>query len=292
MPPAVISTARLILRELTPGDAEFILTLVNDADWLRYIGDRGVRTLDDAMAYIERGPRTAYATHGFGLYGVALRDSRELIGMCGLIKRESLPDVDIGFAFLPAFRSHGYAYEAAAATLQHAATQLGLTRIVAIVSPDNERSATLLRKLGMRLEGSIRLTDDTEEVRIYGPMANSASQDSERLFSYGTLQLEAVQLSTFGRRLDGVPDAMPGYTTVPLDITDESVVAVSGSSQHTMARYTGRDGDAIAGMVFAVSTRDIECADRYEVAAVKRVQVTLESGAIAWVYVDAATHPS
>ena len=113
---------------------------------------------------------------------------------------------------------------------------------------------------------------------------------SERLFSYGTLQLEAVQGSTFGRQLSGTPDALVGFETVPLKIEDESVVAISGKAVHTMARFTGRDSDVVTGTVFTVTPEEIEHADRYEVAAVKRVAVVLQSGVRAWVYVD-ATRP-
>ena len=111
---------------------------------------------------------------------------------------------------------------------------------------------------------------------------------SELLFSYGTLQLEAVQISTFGRKLTGTPDALREFETVPLAIEDASVVAISGKAVHTMARFTGRDADVIPGTVFAVTLEEIESADEYEVPAVKRVAIVLQSGVRAWVYVDAA----
>jgi Gamma-glutamyl cyclotransferase, AIG2-like len=113
----------------------------------------------------------------------------------------------------------------------------------------------------------------------------------ELLFSYGTLQLEAVQMATFGRRLAGTPDALPGFELIPLKIEDETVVAVSGSALHTMAQFTGRASDVIAGTVFAVTSHEIENADTYEVAAVKRVAVVLRSGVRAWAYVDARYTP-
>ena len=115
---------------------------------------------------------------------------------------------------------------------------------------------------------------------------------SERLFAYGTLQLEAVQTATFGRRLTGTRDALPGFELAPLEIQDEAVVAVSGKAEHTMARFTGRASDVISGTVFAVSPEEIQSADQYEVAAVKRVVVVLQSGARAWAYVDARHTPS
>ena len=148
-----LATERLVLRRLAPSDAPFVRALVNDPDWLRYIGDKGVRTDDDARGYLERGPIATYARHGFGLYLVARRCDMAPVGICGLIKRDSLPDVDIGFAFLPAYRGAGYAVEAAAAAIDEGRTRYGLTRVVAIASPDNARSIRLLEKLGMTSEG-------------------------------------------------------------------------------------------------------------------------------------------
>lgn len=112
---------------------------------------------------------------------------------------------------------------------------------------------------------------------------------SERLFAYGTLQLESVQMATFGRRLTGTSDVLRGFELVALTIDDPAVIAISGKSQHTMARSSGCESDGIPGTVFAVTPREIQHADLYEVAAVKRVAVVLESGVRAWAYVDATT---
>lgn len=110
---------------------------------------------------------------------------------------------------------------------------------------------------------------------------------AERLFSYGTLQLEAVQMATFDRLMTGTPDALLGFELVPLEIEDEAVIAISGKAQHTMATFTGRASDVISGAVFAVTPDELRHADTYEVAAVKRVAVVLRSGVRAWAYVDA-----
>ncbi len=170
----VLRTKRLVLRHLIPDDSAFILALVNDPDWLRHIGDRGVRTIDDARAYLETGPIAMYAKHGFGLCGVERRESQTLIGICGLIKRDALDDVDLGFAFLPQFRGQGYAHEAARATLSHGYDDRQLGRIVAIVSAGNDVSIRLLRKLGMQRERSIRLAPDADEVELFVPMHSRA----------------------------------------------------------------------------------------------------------------------
>jgi hypothetical protein len=113
----------------------------------------------------------------------------------------------------------------------------------------------------------------------------------ELLFSYGTLQLEAVQMATFGRRMAGTPDALLGFELVPLEIEDEAVIAISGKAQHTIAKFTGRESDVLTGTVFRVTPAEIQSADEYEVDACNRVAVTLRSGVRAWVYVDAQYTP-
>lgn len=163
----VIETDRLNLRWLSTGDAEFILELLNDPSFLRFIGDKGVRTLDDARNYVLNGPADMYNRLGFGLYLTELKDGGVPIGLCGPIKRVGLEDVDIGFAFLPKFRGKGYAYESAAAVMAYGKTVLGLKRIVAITSPDNDASGALLERLGLRFEKMIRLSKDAPEVRLF-----------------------------------------------------------------------------------------------------------------------------
>ncbi len=163
----VFETQRLSLRRFEAEDAEFVLALVNDPSWLRFIGDKGVRTLEQARDYIESGPKAMYARTGFGLYLVQVRETGVPVGMCGLIKRDALDDVDIGFAFLDAFRGQGYAQEAAAGTLEHGRSAYGLTRIVAIVKPDNDRSIRLLGKLGMSPERRLTLPGSDAELELF-----------------------------------------------------------------------------------------------------------------------------
>lgn len=163
----VLATDRLILRWLEPGDAPFILELLNQPSFLHFIGDRGVGTVEEARQYICQGPGQSYAEHGFGLYLVELKDDRTPIGMCGLLKRETLEDVDLGFAFLPAYWGQGYAFESTKAVLAHAEADFDLKRIVAITASGNEASIRLLEKLGMRFERMIRVTDDAPEVKLF-----------------------------------------------------------------------------------------------------------------------------
>lgn len=139
---------------------------MNDSDWLRYIGDKRVRTEDDARRYLREGPLASYARHGFGLLAVETRADGRAIGMCGLLKRDALPDPDAGFAFLPAARGHGYAAESLAAILDHARAS-GRDRILAITSPGNARSIAVLEKAGFRFERMARMADDADEVRVY-----------------------------------------------------------------------------------------------------------------------------
>lgn len=167
----VLETQRLRLRRLTLDDAAFIFELANDPDWLKYIGDRGIRDLDGARAYLEKGPLDMYARLGFGLYAVELKPDDAAIGLCGLIKRDSLPEVDIGFAFLPRYRGQGYALEAAAASVEEGRQAFGLKRILAIVSPDNARSIRLLEKLGFRCEGPIKLAGDGKDTSLFALQA-------------------------------------------------------------------------------------------------------------------------
>jgi RimJ/RimL family protein N-acetyltransferase len=163
----LLETERLTLRELQAGDAAFILELLNEPGWLRYIGDRGIRTNDAAGDYLENGPLKMYREHGFGLWAVEARHDREPLGLCGLIKRPSLEDVDIGFAFLARHGGRGYALESASAVMAHARQVLGLQRIVAITSVDNARSIRLLERIGLRFEGMITLPGNDEEIRLF-----------------------------------------------------------------------------------------------------------------------------
>lgn len=163
----VLETDRLVLRWLSPEDAEFILQLLNEPAWLRFIGNKSVRTVEDARSYILKGPVEMYSRHGFGLYLVGLKEEGAPIGICGLIKRDSLEDVDIGFALLSAFWGKGYAYEAASAVMAYGKRAFGLTRLVAITSPDNYASGRLLEKLGFNFEGMVKLSDDGEEIKFF-----------------------------------------------------------------------------------------------------------------------------
>jgi|SRR5688572_4660235 len=162
----IVETERLRLRPFRAADAPLLLELLNDPLWLRFIGDRNVRTLDDALGYVGK-LEASYARHGFGLYRVERKADGEALGMCGLVKRDTLPDPDLGFAFLERHRGAGYAEEAARGTLDHARRDLGLERIAAIATPDNERSVRLLERLGFARAGTTAVSGngkDTVEI--------------------------------------------------------------------------------------------------------------------------------
>jgi len=165
----VLETKRLVLRRMSVADAEFIFALVNEPAFIRNIGDKGVRSLDDARAYILNGPMSSYAKHGYGLYRVDLKENGEPIGICGLLKRDTLDDVDIGFALLEKFRGRGFATESAEAVMEYGRGALGLERIVAITSPDNDASIRVLGKIGLRFDKMIRMPGSSEDTRLFVP---------------------------------------------------------------------------------------------------------------------------
>jgi ribosomal-protein-alanine N-acetyltransferase len=167
----VLETERLTLRHATTADDRFIFELVNDPAFIRNIGDRGVRTLADAERYVLDGPIASYEKFGFGMYVVEVRESGTPIGLCGFVKRDWLPDVDIGFAFLPQYRSQGYARESASAVRRYGHEVLGLTRIVAIVSPENADSIRLLEKIGLRFEGMVRPVNEDTDIKLFATEA-------------------------------------------------------------------------------------------------------------------------
>jgi [ribosomal protein S5]-alanine N-acetyltransferase len=165
---SVMQTSRLYLRELNFEDGDFILELLNEADFLRFIGDKGVRTQAEAREYISSGPMRSYEKHGFGLYAACVRDGTP-IGICGLVKRDGLDDPDLGFAFLQRYCSQGYAVESASAVLEHGRRVLKLHRMVAIATAENYNSIAVLEKIGLKFERMIRLGDCGPELKLFGP---------------------------------------------------------------------------------------------------------------------------
>jgi RimJ/RimL family protein N-acetyltransferase len=162
----ILETPRLYLLKFTLDDAEFIVELLNSTGWLRFIGDRGVKTVTDAENYLLNGPIKSYTDNGFGLWLVISKEDKRKIGMCGLIKRLSLNDVDIGFAFLPEYEKKGYGTEIATATLNYGQNILGLKTIIAITNPENDSSIKLLNKIGLKFEKKF-VHDGKEELFLF-----------------------------------------------------------------------------------------------------------------------------
>ena len=165
--PLSLETSRLRIRWLTTDDAAFIQRLVNEPDWIRFIGDHGVGSLADARRYLEAGPLAMYDRHGFGLNLIELKLDGTPIGICGLLQREHLDNPDLGFALLPAFRRQGYAFEAATAVLLHAQTAMANPNIDAILTPDNVASRALLLKLGFEFSAHLESEPDVKPLDLY-----------------------------------------------------------------------------------------------------------------------------
>jgi len=163
----VLETARLILRRFTLEDAGFMLGLLNEPSFIANIGDRGVRTIEQARQFLMQSHLASYERHGYGHYLIELKDGRIPIGTCGLIYREALGEVDVGYALLPAWWSQGYAFEAASAVMAYGRGPLGLKRIVAVVSPGNTASIRVLEKLGLRYAGPVRLAPEAETISLF-----------------------------------------------------------------------------------------------------------------------------
>ena len=166
-PMRVFETERLVCRQFSTADARFMLSLLNDAGWLRYIGDRGVRTEEQATEYLLLGAIRNYELLGYGFYLVELKYSQQAIGMCGFAKRDYLEVADLGFALLQKYEGAGYAFEAASACLTYAKESLQLPRIQATTRSDNQRSSTLLEKLGMRFKNDILHPDGDRYLKLY-----------------------------------------------------------------------------------------------------------------------------
>ncbi len=163
----VIETERLILRKFTVDDAPFMFALLNTPSWLRFIGDRNVHNVEEAKQFLLNGYLKSYETHGFGFYITVEKSTQNPIGMCGLVKRNTLEDVDIGFAFMPDFVGKGYGYEAASATLNYAENILKLAKVIAIVDPENVVSIALIKKIGLHFEKMVRLSANDIELMLF-----------------------------------------------------------------------------------------------------------------------------
>lgn len=166
----ILETPRLILREFNINDANFILELLNTKSWLKFIGNRQVKTLEDAENYIKKILIDSYKNNGFGLWLIQLKENEKPIGMCGLVKREYLPNVDIGFALLPEYANLGYGFESAQATMLYAKNNLKISKVLAITDSTNISSIKLLNKIGLRFEKTIELSNENK-LLLFSPVS-------------------------------------------------------------------------------------------------------------------------
>jgi RimJ/RimL family protein N-acetyltransferase len=165
--PQILETDRLILRELdSDSDAEFIFELLNTPKFIKYIGDRGVRSREQACDFIDNRYRASYRDHGYGLYLTVQKTDSTAVGICGFVKRDYLEHADIGFAFLPQFEQLGFGFESAAAMLRYGREKLNFERVFAITSQDNDVSGKLLTKLGFDLSSDFT-TPEGEQLKLY-----------------------------------------------------------------------------------------------------------------------------
>jgi RimJ/RimL family protein N-acetyltransferase len=163
----ILETDRLLLRELTLNDAPFVVTLLNSPGYLKFIGNKNVRTEEQAKHYLTNGPIKSYSGNGYGLFLVEEKTDHQAIGMCGIINRDGLDSPDIGFAFLPDYTNYGYAFESASAILNYAKNQLNIPEILAIVLPDNARSIRLLEKIGLKFIKTFSFPNNAEELLLF-----------------------------------------------------------------------------------------------------------------------------
>ena len=221
----ICETERLRLSHFTEDDAAFILRLLNEPSFIRHISDKNVRTLDDAKAYLQSGPLSSYSSNGFGLSRVSLKPTGEVIGMCGLIRREGMDDVDIGYALLPEHWSKAYARESVLGVLSSAACQHGLHRVVALVNPDNAASIHVLENTGFQFESMVTLPNESSPIRLfakavlpcmrltpqYAPMYRALMLEAyaqyPQAFTTSAAEREALPMTWWEQRLTTAPEA-------------------------------------------------------------------------------------
>jgi RimJ/RimL family protein N-acetyltransferase len=171
----VLETERLVLRRFTAeaSELEFVLRIVNEPSYLQNIGDKGVRTLEQAATYLLEGPIKSYEVHGHGLYLVVLKESLQPVGICGLLRRDQFQDPDLGYAFLPEFWSQGFAFESASAVLNYGRRSLGLAKVIALVNPTNAPSIKLLKKLGFSYSERVNMEPGGAKADVYELLSQS-----------------------------------------------------------------------------------------------------------------------
>lgn len=246
----VCETGRLRVRHFSIDDAPFIVRLLNEPSFIRHIADKGVRTPDDARTYLRNGPLASYGRNGFGLSAVVHRDSGATIGMCGLIRRDGLPDVDIGYAFLPEFWSQGYAAEAVRGVLHSDARHHGLQRVVAVVNPDNAASIRLLQSLGFGFETMVVLPSESTPIQQFA----IALQPCVRLTAPYAQAYRALMLEAYTAYPDAFTSSTAERATLPLSWWEERLNPDPQAREVVLGVF---QRGALAGVVgLAMETRE------------------------------------
>jgi len=164
----IAETDRLLLSKITIDDAPFILELVNTPDWIKYIGDRNIKTVEQAETHIKNNQLKCYETHGFGYYKLQVKaENLKTIGTSGLLRRDNLEHVDIGFSFIPDYHGKGYGFEAASEIMKLAKDKFNIKTLCAITLPINQPSINLLEKLGLSYQKTVKPFEDDEELLLF-----------------------------------------------------------------------------------------------------------------------------
>jgi RimJ/RimL family protein N-acetyltransferase len=243
-------TARLRISPFTLDDAPFILRLLNEPSFIEAISDKGVRTLDDARNYLRTGPLASYARNGFGLGRVARKDSGEVIGMCGLIRREGFADVDVGYALLPEHAGQGFATEAVRAVLDNGACQFALPRVMAVVNPDNGASQRVLERAGFAREGEVTLPGETTPIVQFGRTLQPCMRlTPQHATAYRTLMLEA-----YARHPDAFTSSPAEREALPLAWWETRLRTDAASDEVVLGAFV--DGNLVGAAGLARETRE------------------------------------
>lgn len=243
-------TARLRITPFTLDDAPFILRLLNEPSFIAAISDKGVRTLDDARNYLRTGPLASYARNGFGLGRVARKDSGEVVGMCGLIRREGFADVDVGYALLSEHAGQGFATEAVRAVVDNGACQFALQRVIGVVNPDNVASQRVLVHAGFQREGDVTMPGESTPILQYG----RALQPCMRLTPQHASAYRALMLEAYGRHPDAFTSSPAERESLPLSWWEQRLRTDAASNEVVLGAFV--DGALVGAAGLARETRE------------------------------------
>lgn len=246
----VCETERLQISHFSLEDAAFILRLLNEPSFIRNIADKGVRTLDDARTYLQNGPLSSYSRNGFGMDRVSLKTTGEVIGMCGLIRREGLADVDVGYALLPEHWSKGYARECVMGVLSSAACQHGFRRVVAVVNPDNADSIRVLESTSFQYETMVTLPGEITPIRQFAKDVLPCM----RLTPYYAPMYRALMLEAYAQYPDAFTSSVTERQALPLTWWEQRLTTAPKANEVVFGAF---QQDVLVGAVgLTLETRE------------------------------------